>query len=249
MYEDLTGQSLPLVTFKIRENCQFVDKTTTDLFSGKRVVIFALPGAFTLVCSLIHLPEYDDFFELFKAEGIDDICCVAVNDGFVMEEWARQSKVNKVKMVPDVKGEFTKGLEMTVDKEEISERSWRYAMIVDDGVIEKMFIEPDLQSITVSRAKSVLNQINPNVAIPENIVLFTLEGCPHCHKAKQMLIRRELFFTEKIFNKDYTLRELKAIAGQTKVPQVFFDGKNIGGEKELGVFLNIPDQEEQYEGE
>lgn len=250
MKQDLLGKYVPNVSFKIRENSKFIERSSSELFKSKRVIVFALPGAFTLVCSLIHLPEYEEYYDLFKANGIDDIYCLAVNDGFVMEEWAKMNKVNKVKMLPDVQAEFTKSLGMEVTKEELGTRSWRYAMIVDDGVIESVFIEPSLQSISRSRAKTVLKHLNPDVDFPLNITIFTLEGCPHCAKAKEMMVSKELFFNEKVFAKDYNLNDLKALTGKTAVPEVFINGRLIGGCEELASFLNIPlESKEEFKNE
>ena len=146
-------QTVPDVTFKPRVRDESVegpnpfrweDKTTADLFAGKRVVVFSLPGAFTPTCSSNHLPRYEELYDEFKANGIDEIICVSVNDAFVMFQWGRQIGNKNIFLLPDGNGEFTEGMGMLVNKSNLGfgKRSWRYSMLVDDGVVEKMFIEP-----------------------------------------------------------------------------------------------------------
>ena len=146
---------VPDVTFKFREGdeapegggCpiggQFVDKTTQDLFGGKRVILFSLPGAFTPTCSTYQLPGFDEGYEQFKALGIDEIYCISVNDAFVMNEWARHLGIKNVKVIPDGNGTFTRLMGRLVDKSAIGfgMRSHRYAAIVNDGYVEKIFDE------------------------------------------------------------------------------------------------------------
>ena len=121
------------------------DQTTENIFAGKKVIVFSLPGAFTPTCSSNHLPRYEELYEEFKALGIDDIYCISVNDAFVMFQWSKSVGAQKVKMLPDGNGEFTRKMGMLVDKSNLGFglRSWRYSMLVDDGKIEKMFVEPN----------------------------------------------------------------------------------------------------------
>lgn len=144
---------VPDVVFKTRVRDESVpgpnpyrwqDRTTQEIFAGKRVVLFALPGAFTPTCSSTHLPRYEELYEEFKAQGIDQIICLSVNDAFVMFQWGKQQGAKNVFLLPDGNGEFTRKMGMLVDKSNIGfgMRSWRYSMIVNDGVIEKMFVEP-----------------------------------------------------------------------------------------------------------
>ena len=120
------------------------DRTTEELFGGKRVALFALPGAFTPTCSSTHLPGYEKLYDDIKAQGIDEIFCLSVNDAFVMFQWGKQQGVQKVFLLPDGSGEFTRKMGMLVAKDNLGFglRSWRYSMVVNDGTIEKMFIEP-----------------------------------------------------------------------------------------------------------
>jgi len=123
------------------------DKTTYDYFSGKRVVLFSLPGAFTPTCSTYQLPGFESNFAEFKALGIKDIYCVSVNDAFVMNCWAKDQKIKKVKMIPDGSAKFTRQMGMLVEKDNLGFgfRSWRYACVVNNGLIEKWFVEPGME--------------------------------------------------------------------------------------------------------
>ena len=146
----------PNVTFAFREGdeapegggCpiggQFVYKTSKELFGGKRVVIFSLPGAFTPTCSTYQLPRFEEQYDQFRAQGIDEIYCVSVNDAFVMNAWAQQLGIKKVKMLPDGNGDFTRLMGMLVRKSAIGfgQRSHRYAAVLTDMVREKLFDEP-----------------------------------------------------------------------------------------------------------
>jgi len=144
---------VPEVTFHTRVRDESIegpnpyrwqDVTTADYFAGKRVVVFSLPGAFTPTCSTYQLPGYDEKYEEFKQAGIDEIYCISVNDSFVMNAWFKQQGVKNVKPIPDGSGEFTYSMGMSVNKANLGFgfRSWRYAMIVNDGEIEMMFEEP-----------------------------------------------------------------------------------------------------------
>jgi peroxiredoxin len=123
------------------------DKTTYDYFSGKRVILFSLPGAFTPTCSTYQLPGFESNFAEFKALGIKDIYCVSVNDAFVMNCWAKDQKIKKVKMIPDGSAKFTRQMGMLVEKDNLGFgfRSWRYACVVNNGLIEKWFVEPGME--------------------------------------------------------------------------------------------------------
>lgn len=145
---------VPDVVFKTRVRDESVggsnpyrwqDLTTQDIFGGKKVVVFSLPGAFTPTCSSNHLPRYEELYEEFKAQGVDTIICVSVNDAFVMFQWGLKIGAKNVFLLPDGNGEFTRKMGMLVDKSNLGfgMRSWRYSMLVNDGNIEKIFVEPD----------------------------------------------------------------------------------------------------------
>ncbi len=164
---------LPDVVFKTRVSDENVDgsnpyrwqdQSTQEIFGGKRVVLFALPGAFTPTCSSTHLPRYEELFEEFKQAGIDEIICLSVNDAFVMFQWGKHLGAEKVRMLPDGNAEFTRKMGMLVEKANLGfgMRSWRYALVADNLEIEKMFIEPEFgdncptDPYTVSDADTVL---------------------------------------------------------------------------------------------
>jgi len=147
-------ECVPDVVFKTRVRDESVpgsnpyrwqDLTTKEIFGGKKVVVFSLPGAFTPTCSSNHLPRYEELNEEFKAQGVDQIICISVNDAFVMFQWGKQVGAKNVFLLPDGNGEFTRKMGMLVDKSNIGfgQRSWRYSMLVNDGKIEKIFVEPD----------------------------------------------------------------------------------------------------------
>jgi len=137
------GYEIPNVEFIFRENSEFVTRTSKELFDGKRVVLFSLPGAFTPTCSAYQLPGFEEKYDDFIGSGIDDIYCISVNDGFVMNAWAKGQGIEKVKLIPDGNAYFTRSMGMLVTKSNLGfgDRSWRYAAVVNDGIIEKLFVE------------------------------------------------------------------------------------------------------------
>jgi peroxiredoxin len=137
------GYQIPQVEFVFRENGEFVNRTSSELFDGKRVVIFSLPGAFTPTCSAYQLPGFEEKYEDFVGSGIDAIYCISVNDGFVMNAWAQDQNIKNVKLIPDGNAYFTRSMGMLVTKSNLGfgDRSWRYAAVVDNGIIEKLFVE------------------------------------------------------------------------------------------------------------
>ena len=145
------------------------EKTSDDIFSGRRVVLFALPGAFTPTCSTTHLPRYEELHGEFKRLGVDEVVCLSVNDAFVMYQWGKSQKVGKVLLLPDGNGEFSRKMGMLVDKANLGfgMRSWRYSMFVVDGAIEKMFVEDGLgdnradDPFEVSDADTMLGYLEP----------------------------------------------------------------------------------------
>ena len=165
------GYQVPQVEFVFRENGEFVNRTTAELFDGKRVVIFSLPGAFTPTCSAYQLPGFEEKYEEFTALGIDAIYCVSVNDGFVMNAWAQDQNIEKVKLIPDGNAYFTRSMGFLVSKSNLGfgDRSWRYAAVVDNGVIEKIFVEDGLRDnadtdpYEVSTPENVLEYVKASV--------------------------------------------------------------------------------------
>jgi glutaredoxin-like protein len=241
MLKNREGERVPHVTFRIRKDNQWVDITTDELFAGKKVIVFALPGAFTPTCSSTHVPGYNELAKTFKENGIADIICISVNDTFVMNEWQKTQEAENITFIPDGNGEFSEQMGMLVGKENLGfgKRSWRYSMLVNDGVIEKMFIEPEVEGdpFEVSDAETMLQYINPNAAKPKCVSLFTKPGCPFCARAKTALTEHGIEYEEIVLGKDATNRSLRAATGATTVPQVFIDGKLIGGSEALDEYL------------
>ena len=233
MSQSREGQRVPNVAFRVRENNEWKTVTIEDLFQGKTVVVFALPGAFTPTCSSTHLPRYNELAPAFFANGVDSILCVSVNDTFVMNEWAKDQESQNVIVVPDGNGEFTQGMGMLVDKADLGfgKRSWRYSMLVKNGVIEKMFIEPNKPGdpFEVSDADTMLDYINPKAKQPDQVAIFTREGCSYCAKAKALLSELGYQYAEVPLAHSERSRIVGAVTGEQTVPQVFINGKHLGG--------------------
>ena len=165
------GYQVPQVEFVFRENGEFVNRTSSELFDGKRVVIFSLPGAFTPTCSAYQLPGFEEKFEDFIGSGIDDIYCISVNDGFVMNAWGQDQNIKNVKLIPDGNAYFTRSMGMLVTKSNLGfgNRSWRYAAVVDNGIIEKLFVEvgqrdnADTDPYETTTPEVVLDYVKSNV--------------------------------------------------------------------------------------
>jgi len=152
------GDKLPDVTFHVRVRdpemegkttnpYKWEDKTTADYFAGKRVILFSLPGAFTPTCSTFQLPGFESKFEQMQHTGIDAIYCMSVNDSFVMNAWAKAQNLENVEVIPDGSGTFTKAVGALVTKDNLGFgiRSWRYAIVVDDMVVEAVFPEAGMK--------------------------------------------------------------------------------------------------------
>jgi peroxiredoxin len=165
----MTPETVPDVTFhtRVRNDAlggpnpfEWKDMTSADVFRGKRVVLFALPGAFTPACSDAHLPGYERLYDEFKKLGVDAVVCLSVNDAFVMFLWAKSRSIEKVLMLPDGNGDFTRRMGMLVDrtKNGMGYRSWRYSMFVDDGVIKQLFAEPNVRDNPPGVGVEVLTQ-------------------------------------------------------------------------------------------
>ena len=165
------GYEIPQVEFVFRESGEFVTRTSSDLFKCKRVVIFSLPGAFTPTCSAYQLPGFEEDYGSFRDLGIDAIYCISVNDGFVMNAWAQDQNIQNVKLIPDGNAYFTRSMGMLVNKSNLGfgERSWRYAAVVKDGIIEKLFVEDgqrdnaDTDPYEVTTPENVLNYVRSTV--------------------------------------------------------------------------------------
>jgi len=241
MLENREGQLVPNVTFRVIEDGDWKSISTDDLFAGKTVALFSLPGAFTPTCSSTHLPRFNELAPVFKQNGVDKIICISVNDTFVMNAWKEHQEADQVTILPDGNGEFSDGMGMLVGKNDLGfgDRSWRYSMLVKDKVIEKMFIEADVEGdpFEVSDADTLLNYINPKARKPEFVTIVSRKGCIHCTRAKKVLEENNMPYEEIELGKGITSRSLRALSGATTTPQVFIGGNLIGTADNLETYL------------
>ena len=246
MFENKEGQRVPAATFRTRDDSEWRELTTDDVFDNKTVVVFSLPGAFTPTCSSSHVPRFDQLAAEFARQGVDEIICISVNDAFVMNEWQASQDAKNITFLPDGNGEFTEKMGMLVGKEDLGfgNRSWRYAMLVRDGLIEKMFIEPTEAGdpYGVSDADTMLVWLAPESPQPLDVTVFSRDGCPHCLRAKGLLRDANIDFEALELNKQYSDRSLRAVSAATSLPQVFVNGELIGGADELESWLAGPYQ-------
>jgi peroxiredoxin/glutaredoxin len=235
------GDRVPEVSFRLRRGADWVETSTAEIFGGRNVVVFSLPGAFTPTCSAMHLPRYEELAPVFAGLGIDEIVCVSVNDPFVMEEWGRNESVDKVRLLPDGNAAFTRGMGMLVDKSDLNfgARSWRYSMLVRDGVIDKLFVEPDKPGdpFEVSDADTMLRALDPSAARPDEVAMFSREGCEFCARTKAALNEAGVVYTDISLPPLQRARALRAITGAQTVPQVFVNGTLIGDSKATLAWL------------
>lgn len=242
MNTQMEGKKIPESSFKARISGEWKEISTAEVFENKTVIIFSLPGAFTPTCSSTHVPRYEELFATFKSEGVDDIYCISVNDAFVMNAWKDDEGVKDIKFLPDGNGDFTEKMGMLVDKGDIGfgKRSWRYAMLVKNGVIEKIFSEPekDGDPFEVSDADTMLGYINADAKKPQHATIFTRNFCPFCAKAKVLMKEKNIPYSEVVVGKDISTAGFRAIHGQnTSVPQVYIEGTHVGGSDDLERFL------------
>ena len=241
MLPNKEGQRVPDVTFKTRKNEDWLDIKSSELFDAKTVVVFSLPGAYTPTCSSTHLPRYNELAASLKENGVDDVICMSVNDAFVMNEWGKAQEAENITLIPDGNGRFSEGMGMLVDKSSLGfgMRSWRYSMLVKDGIVEKMFIEPerDGDPFEVSDADTMLEYLAPGTQPPVAVTIFTKPGCPFCASAKAMLKSSGMHFEEISLGHGITSRSLQAVAGAATAPQVFAGGEKIGGSEALADWL------------
>ena len=242
MLQNIEGQAVPQVVFKTRQGHEWVDTSSEELFKNRTIVVFSLPGAFTPTCSSSHVPRYNQLVPTLKQHGVDEVFCISVNDAFVMNQWQREQHADRITFVPDGNGDFTRGMGMMVGKQDLGfgERSWRYSMLVKNGVIEKMFIEPDLPGdpFKVSDADTMLNYLAPTAELPSDVTVFSRDGCPYCVKAKGLLNDAGIEFDELVLNRDFVESTIRAVSGASTVPQVFVNGKLIGGAEDLEAYLS-----------
>ncbi len=237
MFENKEGQRIPEVVLTMLDGSGMKKVETAEFFAGRTVIVFGLPGAFTPTCSTSHVPRYNQLAPVFAEHGVDEIVCVSVNDGFVMSAWAVDQSAENVTMWADGNGAFTEAMGLLVDKSDLGfgKRSWRYSMLVKDGVIEKQFIEPEVPGdpFQVSDADTMLAHIAPNAEAPHDIFMLTKPGCSHCARAKSMLSEAGLAY-EAI---DANLTMLRAVSATSTTPRVFVDGQLVGGAEELAEWI------------
>jgi glutathione-dependent peroxiredoxin len=170
------GQHVPEVTFRIFSEVGWYDLSTADLFAQKTIVMFAVPGAFACPYSPIQLLGYNEYAEVFRENGVDEIFCLSVNDPFSLSAWAQAEGIDQVRFIPDVKGDFTRAMKMLVNLSDrgMGQRSWRYSMLVKDSIIEKVFVEQDgFETMpVVSDAETLLNYINPAAKKPQQTAVL-----------------------------------------------------------------------------
>jgi len=226
------GDRVPDARFRLRRGADWVETSSREIFGGRAVIVFALPGAFTPTCSTVHLPRYEQLAPEFERRGIAEIVCVAVNDPFVMQQWGQEEAASRVHLLPDGNGAFTRGMGMLVDKSDLNfgARSWRYSMLVRDGVIEKIFVEPDKDGdpFEVSDADTMLRWLDPRAKLPDEVALFSREGCPFCARTRAALQEAGIAYTDISLPPLQRSRALRAIANAQTVPQVFVNGRLVG---------------------
>lgn len=243
-FNDKHGQPLPQAKVWVIEEALHARETESlSLFKGKRIAFFALPGAFTPTCSNMHVPRFNEMADAFRKNGIDEIYCLSVNDPFVMQAWRNDQHAENIRFISDPDARFTEAMGMLADHgaEGLGKRSWRYSMIVDDGVIEKMFIEPSDHGkddpFEVSDADTLLAYINPQAEALQPVAMLGRRDCPFCARAKELLDGSGFDYEVIWLSDEVTLDTVRAISGRATVPQVFMAGQLIGGSEELEEFL------------
>ena len=166
MLENKEQQKVPNVTFTLRANDEWTTRNSDEIFNNKTVVVFSLPGAFTPTCSSSHLPRYNELAPTLFANGVDEIICMSVNDTFVMNAWADNQELRNVQVIPDGSGKFTKEVGMLVTKDNLGfgSRSWRYAVVVDNGVVEMWFGE--------ASQRNEADDDPYEISSPENVIQY-----------------------------------------------------------------------------
>jgi len=209
---------------------------TAELFKRRTVAVFALPGAFTPTCSAAHVPRFNQLADELAARGVDEICCVSVNDPYVMAAWANALGADRITFLADPDGAFSGALGLLADRDPVlGVRSRRYALLVRDGRIERAFVEArgPGDPYAVSDADTLLAYLDRDAPALRAITIVARRGCPHCARAKRLLERRGLPYESIELDDRITLTTLRALTGRTTVPQVFIQGKLIGGAEDL----------------
>ena len=240
--ETRAGSKIPAVELSEFRDGTMRKLSSTELFKGRKVVLFALPGAFTPTCSTAHVPGFVAKLKDFKNAGIDDVVCLSVNDPFVMDAWQQAEKAEGLRFVADPYGAFTEAMGMSIDHRDagLGVRSWRYSMLVNDGTIDSMFIEPDVPGdpFEVSDADTMWKHLRPNEKSQGSAFMLARHGCPHCARAKALLEKSGITFEAIYLGDELTMQGVKAASGAATVPQIFIQGKLIGGADQLTDYLS-----------
>lgn len=233
----LEGRRLPHCVFRMRWGGAMADVSSGDLFDGKHVVLFGVPGAFTPTCSSAHVPRFVELAPFLLRNGVDEVVCASVNDAYVLDAWQHDQHAELLTFLPDGNGEFHRALDLLVDKrdEGMALRARRYAMIVDDGTIRTALVEPDVPGdpYGVSSADQVCAALGLAEATPMDIALFTRPGCGWSEKARRLLDRHGLPYEAA----DLHPRGIRALSGTTSTPQIFVAGRHLGGCEDLEQWL------------
>jgi len=236
------GSAVPNVIFKALRNGVVTNVRSEEIFKGRRVVLFALPGAYTPTCSTGHVPRFVELAAELRKHGVDEIVCLSVNDPFVMDAWQREQNAADLTFLPDAEASFTAAM----GEVGLGKRSWRYSMLVTDGRIEKMFIEPDKAGdpFEISDADTILAYLDPSRRMGA-VMMFARPGCPFCERAEKMLEERAIPFERVDLGHGVTMNSVRAVSGAAKVPQVFIAGRLIGGSDALKAYLDEREQEKR----
>jgi glutathione-dependent peroxiredoxin len=223
-------------------DAKLVRLRSTDLFHGRKVALFALPGAFTPTCSSEHVPGYVRMLPQLREAGVAEVICLSVNDPYVMEAWQRAEKAQSLRFIADPYGVFTASMGMMVFNRDaaLGKRSWRYSMLVDNGVVDAMFIEREVPGdpFEVSGAETMMKHLRPGFEAPRPAFMLARHGCPHCARAKQLLKERGIPFEAIHLGEEVSMQGVRAASGAATVPQVFIDGALIGGADELAQYFS-----------
>ena len=231
------GDALPVLTLRLWRGGEWIVEKSHELFNDRRVIVFGLPGAFTPTCSSEHLPRFEELAPALFSRGVNEIVCASVNDPYVMEVWARDQGTENITYLSDGNGEFARALGLLVDKSDLGfgQRSRRYSLFAVDGRVELCFIEPDAEGdpYTTSDGDTMLTAIDPDAIPPDQVVLFTREGCRHCARARELLEEAGFAYVDIPLGSDIRQRVLGALGKKTSTPLVFLNGEMIGGADEL----------------
>jgi glutathione-dependent peroxiredoxin len=193
-------------------------------------------------CSTAHVPGYVAHLREFRQAEIDEVICLSVNDPYVIYAWQRSEKAQGIRFVADPYAQFTQAMGMAVEQRDaaLGLRSWRYSMLVIDGMIDKMFVERKKSGdpFEVSDAETTLKYLQPNERTFDPAFMLARHGCPHCARAKELLTRHGIAFEAIYLGNELSMQGVKAASGAVTVPQVFIGGKLVGGAEQLDHYLS-----------